>query len=67
MDLQIQGTPTIRIFHPGTEANRLNSAFYGFNVPVKTDRNYYLNTIIYNFEIAEQNGKPVPVSLKPLK
>ena len=48
---QIQGTPTIRIFHPGTSANRRDSAYYGFNVPLKESPDYYQDILLYNLEV----------------
>ena len=55
--LQIQGTPTIRIFHPKTIPDRLDSAFYGFNLPVKNYKEYFLDTILPPFNLDVVTGK----------
>ena len=39
--VQIRGTPTIRVFHPMTVPNHLDSSFYGFEVPVKHDMDFF--------------------------
>ena len=38
---KIRGTPTIRVFHPLTAPNHLDSSFYGFEVPVKHDLEFF--------------------------
>merc|ERR1711892_48614 len=64
---QIQGTPTVRLFHPRTSPNRLDSAFYGFNLPVNNDKEYFLDNILYNIEVAESRGVQIPVNLKMIR
>ena len=63
----MQGTPTIRIFHPRTAPNTLDSAFYGFNVPVKDDMEYYLDILLYNLAVASSKGVTSPVNLNTLR
>ena len=65
--VQIQGTPTIRIFHPGTSPNRLDSAFYGFNLPVKTDKDYFLDILLYNLAVVAGKGVQLPVKLNTIR
>ena len=47
--IQIRGTPTIRVFHPMTVPNHLDSSFYGFEVPVKHDMEFFKVWLIQNF------------------
>jgi len=64
---QIQGTPTIRIFHPGTMQNRLDSSFYGFNLPVRSDKEYFLDIILYNLAVVDSKGVKLPVMLNNIR
>merc|ERR1712106_69280 len=64
---QIQGTPTVRIFHPKTAPNKLDSAFYGFNVPVKSDREFYLDILLYNLAVTASKGVTPAVDLNTLR
>jgi len=50
---QIEGTPTTRIFHPNTPANTMDSSYYGFDVPVKNDLEYYIKIILYNLGVSK--------------
>ena len=61
---KIQGTPTTRIFHPDTPVNKMNSAYYGFDIPVKNDKEYYIKYILYNIGVVESNGGSFPVKLR---
>lgn len=52
-NFQIEGTPTTRIFHPNTPANTMDSSYYGFDVPVKNDLEYYIKIILYNLGVSK--------------
>jgi len=45
---QISGTPTIRIFNPNTPVNQMDSAYYGFNMQVQNNKEFYVNNIVHN-------------------
>jgi len=64
---QVQGTPTIRIFYPHTAPNRLDSTFYGFNLPVKSDRDYFLDILLYNLAVVAGKGVKLPVHLNTIR
>jgi len=64
---QVQGTPTIRIFHPGTRINRLDSAFYGYNLPVRSDKEYIQDIILYNLAVVGSKGIHLPVRLNNIR
>merc|ERR1711953_1133803 len=65
---QIKGTPTIRIFPPNTKTNVLDSSYYGFEVPVKNDKDYFLDIILYNLALVEtKTGSVTGVNLKTMR
>ena len=64
---QVQGTPTIRIFHPGTRINRMDSSFYGYNLPVKSDKEYFQDVILYNLAVVDSKGVHLPVRLNNIR
>ena len=65
--LQIKGTPTIRIFHPHTKTNIHDSAYYGFQVPVKNDKDYFLDIILYNLALVETKTGQSGVNLNTMR
>jgi hypothetical protein len=66
-EYQIQGTPTIRILYPKITPNRLDSAFYGFNLPVKNETEYFLDTTLYNLDVVTAKGVDIPVNLESIR
>ena len=42
----------------------MNSAYYGFDIPVKNDKEYYIKYILYNIGVVESNGGSFPVKLR---
>ena len=60
---QIEGTPTTRIFHPNTPVNQMDSAYYGFDIPVKSDKEYYLKIILYNIGVVAAKKGNLQVDL----
>lgn len=54
---QIRGTPTVRVFHPHTIPNRMDSSYYGFDVPVKHDLDFFKATLLYNMAASSPPGK----------
>jgi len=63
---QIRGTPTIRVFHPMTVPNHLDSSFYGFEVPVKHDMEFFKATLLFNLQKASEMGFGT-MSINPLR
>jgi len=62
---QIRGTPTIRVFHPMTVPNHLDSSFYGFEVPVKHDMDFFKATLLFNLQKSSEMGFGT-MSINPL-
>jgi len=63
---QIRGTPTIRVFHPMTVPNHLDSSFYGFEVPVKHDMDFFKATLLFNLQKASEMGFGT-MSINPIR
>lgn len=64
---QIRGTPTVRIFHPMTAPNSLDSSYYGYNVPVKSDQDFLQDIILYNLAVAASKGAGSALDLNTLR
>jgi len=63
---QIRGTPTIRVFHPMTVPNHLDSSYYGFEVPLKHDMEYFKATLLFNLQKVSEMGFST-VSINPIR
>ena len=65
LNMQIDGTPTTRIFHPNTPINLMDSSYYGFDIPVKNGKEYYVNIILYNIAVASSEEGNININFLP--
>ena len=57
----------MRVFLPKTAPNMLDSSFYGFNLPVKSNREYFLDIILYNLALATSKGVILPININTFR
>ena len=55
------------MFHPRTAPNSLDSTYYGFNLPVKSDKEFFLDILLYNLAVVTGNGVELPLNLNTIR
>ena len=58
------GFPTTRIFSPQTSANELNAAFYGYDIAVQNDKEYYIKVILHKIGLSTQDDPNFSLDFK---